>query len=309
MQGLKIGNVQLPGRVLLAPMAGYGDIAFRRLCRDYGAALTTTDMVSCKGLLYNNERTLEMLRLAPNESPSSVQLFGGEPDVFRRAVERPEIRAFDIVDINMGCPVPKVVRNGEGSALGADIPRAAACAAAAVKYAGRPVTVKIRLGFGEHDFTAPTLARALESEGVAAIAVHGRTAWQMYRGTADWEKIAAVKAAVKIPVIGNGDITSATDIRYRLQTVDAVMIGRGALGHPELFAEVAGEPADVPMKAVIFRHIEYMLAYFPPAYTVANMRKHLHCYLHGVPGTKELKAAVNRTNDIEEMRALIDAAL
>lgn len=307
MNGLQIGGVTI-GRALLAPMAGYGDIAFRRLCRDYGAALTVTEMVSCKGLLYENDRTARLLRTAPNESPSCVQLFGGEPEIFRRTVERDEIRRFDIIDINMGCPVNKVVRNGEGSALGADIPRAAKCAAAAVKYSGRPVTVKIRLGFGEDEYTAPRLARALEAEGVSAVTVHGRTAAQMYRGHADWDKIAGVKAAVNIPVIGNGDISCASAAACRLQTVDAIMIGRGALGHPDLFAEINGGVGE-RLKTVVFRHIDYMLEYFPPRYTAVNMRKHLCYYLHGVPDTKTLKGRLNLCDDIDEMRALIDAAL
>lgn len=307
MSGLVIGGVQLPGRVTLAPMAGYGDVAFRRLCRDYGAALTTTEMISCKGLLYDNARTVEMLRLADNETPSCVQLFGGEPETFARAAARPEIRAFDIIDINMGCPVAKIVRNGEGSALGRDIPRAAACVAAAVKASERPVTVKIRLGFADGEFTAPELARALEDAGAAALAVHGRTAAQMYRGKADWDKIAAVKAAVRIPVIGNGDVSSATDVAYRLKTADGVMIGRGALGHPDIFAELTG--MGERLKTVINRHFDYMLEYFPARYTAVNMRKHLAYYLHGVPDTKELKLAVNRVEDAEQMRALVNAAL
>ena len=309
MPGLTVGGVQLAGRALLAPLAGYGDIAFRRLCREYGAALTVTEMVSGKGLLYNNAHTAELLRLSPAESPSCVQLFGGEPDVFGKAVARPELAAFDIIDINMGCPVPKVTRNGEGSALARDIPRAARCAAAAVRAAGgRPVTAKIRLGFAENEFTAPALARALEEAGVAAITVHGRTAAQMYRGRADWDKIAAVKAAVTIPVIGNGDIDSAGTAERRLQTVDGIAVGRGALGHPDLFAEIAGGVGD-GLKSVILRHFDYMLEYFPPRYTAVNMRKHLAYYLHGVPDTKELKQRLNRIDDAAAMRALLAAAL
>ena len=186
---------------------------------------------------------------------------------------------------------------------------AAKCAAAAVRAAGgRPVTVKLRLGFSEDEFTAPALARALEAEGVAAITVHGRTAAQMYRGRADWDKIAAVKDAVGIPVIGNGDIDSAGTAERRLQTVDGIAVGRGALGHPDIFAEIAGGVGD-GLKNVILRHFDYMLEYFPPRYTAVNMRKHLAYYLHGVPDTKDLKQQLNRIDDAEAMRALIAAAL
>ena len=309
MNVLHIGRVKLAGKALLAPMAGYGDIAFRRLCRDYGAALTTTEMISCKGLLYDNARTVEMLRTAPCETPSCVQLFGGEPEVFAKAAERPEIRRFDIIDINMGWPVAKVVRNGEGSALGRDIARAAACAAAAVKHGGGiPVTVKIRLGYGENEFTAVSLARALESEGVSAVTVHGRTAEQMYRGKADWDKIEQVAAAVSVPVIGNGDIDNAGTAEYRLKCVSGVMIGRGALGHPDIFAEIGGGVGD-GLRNVILRHIDYMLEYFPPRYVAVNMRKHLGWYLHGVPDTKTLKQELNRIDDVNEMRRRIEEAL
>ena len=308
MSGIRIGDIVLRGRAVLAPMAGYGDIAFRRLCRDYGAALTTTEMISAKGLLYGNENTERLLRLAENESPSCVQLFGGDPDVLYRAACLPQIRAFDIVDINMGCPVPKVVKNGEGSALGRDVDRAAACVAALKAGSGRPVTAKFRLGFDMDDFTAPKLAVALEKAGVAAVAVHGRYAAQMYRGRADWEKIVAVKNSVSVPVFGNGDIASATQAEARLRVCDGIMIGRGALGHPELFAELLGGIGD-GLKNVLFRHIEYMHAYFPADYTVKNMRKHLAYYLHGVPDTRAFKQQVNAIDDIDALRAALDETL
>lgn len=308
MSGLSVGGVTLTGRAVLAPMAGYGDIAFRRLCRDYGATLTTTEMISAKGLLFDNENTLRMLRLAPNETPSCVQLFGCDPDVLYRAASRPEIRAFDIVDINMGCPVQKVVKNGEGSALARDPDRAAACVVALKEGSGRPVTAKFRLGYDEDDFTAPALAERLEKAGVSAIAVHGRTTAQLYRGRADWHKIRAVKAAVSVPVFGNGDIASATEAEARLKQVDGVMIGRGALGHPDLFAEINGGMGE-RLLDVIEKHIDYMLAYFPPDYTVKNMRKHLSYYLHGVPDTRALKQRLNAIDDIDELRDAIRKTL
>lgn len=300
MSGLEIGGVRLSGRAVLAPLAGYGDAAFRRLCRDYGAGLTTTEMISAKGLLYRNEHTLEMLRLAPNESPSCVQLFGGEPEIFYKAAACEEIRAFDLVDINMGCPVRKVIKNGEGSALGRDVSRAADCLAAVREGSGRPVTAKIRLGYDENEFTADRLAAALERAGAAALAVHGRTTAQGYRGNADWEKIARVKAAVRIPVLGNGDVTTATEAEARLRITDGVMLGRGALGHPDIFAEINGGVGG-KLLDVILRHIEYMRAYFPDRYAVANMRKHLGYYLHGVPESKGLKRELNAIDDMDTL--------
>lgn len=297
---MKIGTVQLSGRVTLAPMAGYGDVAFRRLCRDFGAALTTTEMVSAKGLLYDNANTKTLLRVAENERPSCVQLFGGDPDVLFRAASLPAVRAFDIVDINMGCPVHKIVRNGEGSALMRDPSRAAACVEA-LRSSGRPVTAKFRLGVEEGDCTAPTFAAALEKAGVSAVAVHGRYAAQMYRGAADWKNIAEVKRAVSVPVFGNGDITDADTAQKRLETVDGVMIGRGALGHPDLFAAIRGKERANPLD-VVFRHIDYMLAYFSPDYTVKNMRKHLGYYLSGVRGARTLRGKLTAIDDIDTLK-------
>lgn len=305
---MKIGNVQLSGRVTLAPMAGYGDIAFRRLCRDFGAALTTTEMVSAKGLLYDNENTKTLLRTADNERPSCVQLFGNDPDILFRAASLPAVRAFDIVDINMGCPVHKVVRNGEGSALMRDPARAAACVEALRLGSGRPVTAKFRLGVEEGDFTAPTFACALEKAGVAAVAVHGRYAAQMYRGVADRDKIAAVKAAVSVPVLVNGDITTVDDAKTLLRTFDGVMIGRGALGHPDIFRRIDGGAAADRLQTVN-RHIDYMLTYFSADYTVKNMRKHLGYYLSGVRGARALRGRLTAIDDIETLKTALGQVL
>lgn len=305
---LHIGSVTLDNNLVLAPMAGYTDVAFRRLCKDCGAGLTVTEMVSVNGLVHNNDKTRQMLRRADNETPSAVQLFGENPENFFRALrETEELNAFEIIDINMGCPVQKVVKQGEGSALMSDEARAAEIVRACVEGGGnRPVTVKMRLGRGERDFTAERFAAAMESAGACAVTVHGRTAHQMYRGVADWDKIALVKKAVRIPVIGNGDVCDATAFDMRMQSsgVDGVMIGRGALGHPQIFAEIAGGETQTT-RAAVARHVDYMTAYFGEPYAVVNLRKHLSFYLKGIPGMKQARLEANRVTTVRELRAVL----
>lgn len=305
---MKFGGVSVNGIATLAPMAGYGDIAFRRLCRDYGAALTVTEMVSVKGLLYGNEKTDLLLRLAPNESPSCVQLFGYEPDDFYKVLALPLLAPFDIVDINMGCPVPKVTRNGEGSALLSDAGRAAdivrACVAAGKN---RPVTVKIRLGRTNDTIVAPTFARRMEDAGAAAITVHGRTAEQGYRGRADWDKIGEVVKSVSVPVIGNGDIRSLEEARFAMEKTGcaAVAIGRGSLGRPDVFYDGVGDG----LLSIILKHVEYALAYFPERVAVLSLRKHLHHYLAGIPDGKEIRMQVNEAGSADELREILTKGL
>ena len=305
---MKIGKVQIEGILSLAPMAGYGDIAFRRLCRDYGAALTVTEMVSVKGLLYGSEKTDSLLRLAPNETPSCVQLFGYEPNDFYRALQLPCLAPFDIIDINMGCPVPKIVKNGEGSALLSNAARAAdivrACVAAGH---GKPVTVKIRLGRNEGEFVALDFAEKMEKAGAAAITVHGRTAAQGYRGKADWAKIAEVVKYVSVPVIGNGDVRSLEEAEARIKETGCQMVavGRGSLGRPTMFSERAKDP----LLAVILKHIEYALLYFPERVAVQTLRKHLHHYLAGLKGGKELRLRVNACERAEELKEILTQGL
>lgn len=311
MKPLQIGNICLDGAVTLAPMAGYGDRAFRRLCREYGAALTTTEMVSAKGLCYNSEKTAELLLLADCERPSCVQLFGSDPAYFARALELPLLSGFDCIDINMGCPVNKITKNGEGSALMLDEGRAAAIVEACVSAAGgRPVTVKFRLGYSESQKNAVAFAERMQRAGAAALTVHGRTTAQMYRGTADWNAIAAVAAAVTVPVIGNGDITNAGECLYRLQTSGCagVAIGRGALGHPEIFREVKGGNADNLLQ-VILRHLAYMLEDLPEPIAVREMRKHLVWYLKGIPDAKHLRQTLNGAETADELRETLRKAL
>ncbi len=297
---MKIGNINFAQPfVSLAPLAGYGDVAFRRICRDYGASLTVTEMVSVKGLVYGNEKTECLLRLAPNETPSCVQLFGSEPEYFGKALALPELDKFDIIDINMGCPVPKVTKCGEGSALMRDEGRASEIVAACVSCAkGRPVTVKHRLGISERSINAVSFAEKMQEAGAAAITVHGRTTAQGYSGVADWDKIADVARAVSIPVIGNGDVTDSRGVELAFKAGCAgVAIGRGALGKPFVFAGGKEEP----LLNVILKHLGYALEYFPEAVAVRTMRKHLCKYLAGVRGTKELRMQINAISDAETL--------
>lgn len=315
---LKIGNVELNNNLILAPMAGFGDIAFRRICKDYGAGLTVTEMISAKGLLYKNTKTEQMLRLGENESPSCAQLFGSEPKVFEEVIKNsPLLKKFDIIDINMGCPVSKVTKAGEGSALLLDIKTACDIVSACKKATDKPITVKFRIGWDLDNIVAVPFAKEITACGASMLAVHGRTTKQLYGGKADWDIIEQVANAVNVPVIGNGDIDGATVCMHRLKSsCMGVMIGRGALGRPDIFADILSEASRFgntesgmeykqngsALLEIILKHIQYMTEYFPERYTVTNMRKHLAYYLRGVPSSKEFKNKINWIEDLDELK-------
>lgn len=314
MRALRIGDVTLKNNVILAPMAGVTDLPFRVLCREQGAGLVCMEMVSAKAIYYRNKNTEQLLELAPEEMPASLQLFGSDPDIISEMAKQLEERPFAVLDLNMGCPVPKVVNNGEGSALMRDPKRVEEILTKLVKAVRKPVTVKIRKGFDQEHVNAVEIARIAESCGVAAVAVHGRTRQQYYSGRADWDIIAQVKDAVGIPVIGNGDVTSAESAEAMLRHTgcDGVMIGRAAQGNPWIFREVTQyletgvvppRPQPEEVKELVRRHAALQLRYKGEYTAVREMRKHLAWYTAGYPHSARFRQTINTMETMEELLA------
>ena len=308
-----IGNLELKDRFVLAPLAGITDGAFRRICFQMGAAMACSEMVSAKGLFYGDKKTGKLLEILPGEGPVGYQIFGHEPDIMAFAAR--ELDRYDnaYLDINMGCPVPKIVKNHEGSYLMKDPDLCFDLVQACVKNTAKPVTVKIRAGWDTDHINAAEVAGACESAGAAAVAVHGRTREQYYSGKADWSVIAAVKRAVsRIPVIGNGDVQSRADgIRMMEETgCDLVMIGRGALGNPWIFdRDHEGKPNAEELKAVMLKHLTDTAELKGDHIAVLEMRKHVGWYLKGRPGAAAFRNEVNRIEDIGELKKAIASVL
>ena len=316
MKGLKIGNVELENRYILGPMAGVTDLPFRLLCREQGAGLLCMEMVSAKAIMYNNRNTEQLLTIHPDERPVSLQLFGSDPKIMSEMAKRTEERPFANLDINMGCPVPKVVKNGEGSALMKDPKLVYEIVSSMVKAIEKPVTVKIRKGFDDDHVNAVEIARIIEEAGAAAVAVHGRTREQYYSGKADWDIIRQVKEAVSIPVIGNGDVTSPerAEELVRRTGCDGVMIARGAQGNPWIFSEmityeetgvVLPRPGKEELKEMMLRHARLQLEYKGEYSGIREMRKHVAWYTKGIPGAARLREKINAVESLGELENLL----
>ncbi len=309
---LKIGNVTLDNNIILAPMAGVTDLPFRLLCSEQGSALQCMEMVSAKAILYNNKNTDALMEIHPDEGLASLQLFGSDPQIMGDMAAKIESRPWAVLDINMGCPVPKVVNNGEGSALMKDGVLVGRIVESIVKSVSKPVTVKIRKGFDDEHVNAVEIARIAQESGASAVTVHGRTREQYYAGKADWEIIAAVKAAVDIPVIGNGDITSGESAERMIRETgcDGVAIGRAVRGNPFIFREVIHylktgcelpKPSRQEIMDTIIRHAKLQLEYKGEYIGVREMRKHIGWYSAGIPGGARLRGRVNEMETMEDV--------
>lgn len=304
-------------KIILAPMAGICDLPFRLLCKEQGCDILYTEMISAKGMYYNNKNTEPLLMTDEREKPVGVQLFGSEPKLMAEQAKRIEDRGFSFIDVNMGCPVPKIVNNGEGSALMKKPELIGEIVYELVKACSLPITIKIRAGFTRDSINAPEIAVIAEKAGAAAIAVHGRTREEYYQGHADWDVIRRVKQSVNIPVIGNGDICSGRDIvDIKRQTgCDSVMIGRAAKGNPWIFREMKyylenGVTPDRPdimaIHDMILKHTEMMVHYKGEYTGIHEMRKHVAWYTQGLPNSAKLRAGINKVESYEELRLIVD---
>ena len=314
---MRIGNVTLDNNIILAPMAGVTDLPFRLLCKEQGAGLLCMEMVSAKAIYYNNKNTESLMEIDERERPVSLQLFGSDADIMSEMAKKIEEKPFDILDINMGCPVPKVAGNGEGSALMKKPELVREIVSKVVKATCKPVTVKIRKGFDESCVNAVEIARIIEDCGAAAVAVHGRTREQYYSGRADWDIIRQVKEAVSIPVIGNGDVTGPESAKKMLEEigVDGIMIGRAARGNPWIFGQIKEylETGILPQKPelsevreMMLRHARMQLECKGEYTGIREMRKHVAWYTAGYPNSAKLRAKINEVETYQELEALLN---
>lgn len=313
---LRIGNVDIPNRWILAPMAGVCDKPYRVLCHEAGAGMSCMEMISAKAIYYRNKNTEEMMEIDPAEGVVSLQLFGSDPQIMAEMAKKIEDRPFSILDINMGCPVPKVVNNGEGSALMKDPVLVGKIISSVTAAVNKPVTVKIRKGFDENLINAVEIAKVAEESGAAAVAVHGRTRQQFYTGEADWDIIRQVKEAVSIPVIGNGDVVDYKSAMSMIETTgcDGVMVGRAAEGNPWIFTELTkrenGEeyagPTIEEVKQMILRHAKMLIECKGEYIGAREMRKHAAWYTKGFAGSSKLRGKLSEIENYDELRELME---
>ena len=318
--GLTIGNIELQNPFILAPMAGVTDLPFRLLCKEQGAGLVCMEMISAKAIAFHNRNTIKLMQIDPRERPVSLQLFGSDPEVISEVAREIEDQPFDILDINMGCPVPKIVGNGEGSALMKNPKLVEQIVSKTVRAIKKPVTIKIRKGFDEEHVNAVEIARIAEGSGAAAIAVHGRTREQYYSGQADWKIIRQVKEAVKIPVLGNGDVDSPRKAKALFEETgcDGILIGRAARGNPWLFHQIrtyleTGEEESRPsmeeMRDMMLRHARMQIDYKGDYTGIREMRKHLAWYTTGLAHSSTLRNEVNQVESWVEFCELLEKRL